>query len=281
MIDAHQHFWKLSRGDYAWMSSDDEVLYRDRGPEELAPLLREAGIAQSVVVQAAPTVDETRYLLEIAATNYWVAGVVGWIDLESSDAAIQLEELALDPAFLGVRPMIQDIADPDWMLKAVLAPALHALRSADLCFDALVLPHHLENLLQFLQRYPDLRVVIDHGAKPRIAEGEFGEWSQAIQRIAEETDACCKLSGLVTEAGSDWDDDRLRPYCEHLIACFGSERILWGSDWPVVDLAGGFSRWREATLRLLSGLESDERSAILGGNAERFYGLKGPFEEPV
>jgi L-fuconolactonase len=150
--------------------------------------------------------------------------------------------------------MIQDIADPDWMLGPDLAPALRTLCDAGLCFDALVLPHHLENLSEFLGRYPDLKVVIDHGAKPRIAEGEFRAWSIAMRRIANESTVHCKLSGLATEAGAGWQDDTLRPYVEHLIECFGSRRILWGSDWPVVDLAGGFNRWRGASLRLLSGL---------------------------
>jgi L-fuconolactonase len=273
VIDAHQHFWKLSRGDYHWMDPSDAVLYRDRGPEDLAPLMKAAGVTRTVAVQAATTIAETHYLLEIADATPWVAGVVGWIDLTASDAANRLGDLAQHAKFRGVRPMIQDIEDPEWMLDPVLDPALRALCEAELCFDALVLPHHLKSLLVLLNRYPDLRVVIDHAAKPRIADGHFSEWSRAMRTIAQDTAAHCKLSGLVTEAGADWETDTLRPYCEDLLSSFGSARILWGSDWPVVDLAGGYARWRDASLQLLSALDASERSAILGTNAERFYGL--------
>ena len=273
MIDAHQHFWKLSRGDYDWMDPSNAVLYRDRSPEDLAPLMEAAGVTKTVVVQAAPTTAETHFLLEIADSTPWVAGVVGWIDLTARDAASQLGDLAQRAKFRGVRPMIQDIEDPDWMLDPVLEPALHALCEHGLCFDALVLPHHLDNLLVLLNRHPDLPVVIDHAAKPRIANGHFGEWAKAMERIARESAAHCKLSGLVTEASADWETDTLRPYCDHLLSSFGTDRILWGSDWPVVDLAGGYARWRDASLDLLSALEASERSAILGRNAERFYRL--------
>ena len=272
-IDAHQHFWRLSRGDYGWLTPDLEVLYRDFEPADLLPLMEGAGVERTVVVQAAPSVAETRFLLGLANATEWIAAVVGWIDMASGNAAESLEALAAHRALRGIRPMIQDIPDPDWMLDDRLTPAFQAVEGCGLAFDALVKPVHLPRLLELLDRHPALTVVVDHGAKPDIASGGFESWARDIGRIARETAACCKLSGLVTEAASDWDDAALRPYVDQLLDCFGPERLLWGSDWPVVELAGGYRAWREASLRLLAGLAADERAAILGGNAARIYRL--------
>jgi L-fuconolactonase len=184
-----------------------------------------------------------------------------------------LDSLAAHPLFCGVRPMIQDIADDDWMLGAALSAGLRALCERSLTFDALVLPRHLPRLLRLLERHPDLRVVIDHAAKPEIAAGRFDAWAEDMAQLARQTGAFCKLSGLVTEAEKAWRPADLRPYVAHLLECFGAERVMWGSDWPVVELAGGFERWREASLGLLEALGDAESAAILGGNAARFYGL--------
>jgi L-fuconolactonase len=272
-IDAHQHFWRLSRGDYGWLTPNLDVLYRDFEPPDLLPLMQGAGVERSVVVQAAPSVAETRFLLGLADTTEWIGGVVGWIEMASGDAVETLEALATHRALRGVRPMIQDIPDPDWMLGDALTPAFEALERCGLVFDALVTPVHLPRLGSLLKRHPALTVVVDHGAKPDIAGGGTETWARDIARIAGDTAACCKLSGLVTEAASDWDDAALRPYVDHLLDCFGPERLLWGSDWPVVELAGGYAAWREASLRLLAGLSADQSAAILGGNAARIYRL--------
>lgn len=282
MIDAHQHFWTLARDDYGWLEPSDAVLYRDFQPDDLGPLLERAGVARSVLVQAAPTVAETRYLLDLADRTDWVAAVVGWVPLERSGVERTLDELAANPAFRGVRPMIQDIPQDDWMLGHSLAPGFRALAERGLSLDALVKPPHLPHLLSVLQRHPDLRVVVDHAGKPEIGQRHFDDWANDIARLAAETSACCKLSGLVTEAAPDWQTQDLRPYVAHLIECFGAERLMWGSDWPVVELAGGFARWREATHQLIEGLGESERRAILGGTAARFYCLaaNGPRRGP-
>ncbi|MBW2232236.1 MAG: amidohydrolase family protein [Deltaproteobacteria bacterium] len=273
MIDAHQHFWTLARGDYGWLSPDESVLYRDFAPDDLAPLIERAGITRTVVVQAAPTLDETRYLLGVAEGSSFVAGVVGWVDLAGAEVEASLDLLASHALFRGVRPMVQDIADDDWMLGRALTPGLKALGERNLSFDALVLPRHLPRLHRLMERHPDLRVVIDHAAKPEIAAGHFDAWAEEIARLARETPVLCKLSGLVTEAARAWQASDLRPYVAHLLECFGTDRLLWGSDWPVVELAGGFARWRETSLLLLEELGDTERAAILGGNAARFYRL--------
>jgi L-fuconolactonase len=271
VIDSHQHFWTTSRSDYGWLAPDDPVLYRDFGPQDLTPLIAPKGIEQTVLVQAAPTVEETLYLLDIAQGTKWVAAVVGWVGLDEPGLEQVLDELAAQPAFRGVRPMIQDIADDAWMLGERVSTGLRALQARGLSFDALVHPRHLSRLLVLLERHPDLRVVIDHAAKPEIRTRSFDEWAAGIARIAAETRASCKLSGLVTEAGPSWQSDDLRPYVAHLVECFGAERLMWGSDWPVVELAGGFDRWWETTEALLAGLSDNERASILGGTAARFY----------
>ncbi len=273
MIDAHQHFWTLARNDYGWLSPDDGLLYRDFGPADLAPHIERAGISRTVVVQAAPTFEETRYLLDLATSTASVAGVVGWVDLEGADVERKLDTLAAHAAFRGVRPMIQDIADDAWMLGESLTVGLRALAERNLSFDALVLPRHLPHLVRLLGRHPELRVVVDHAAKPPIAVGCFDGWSKDIARVAHETNAYCKLSGLVTEASTKWKTADLRRYVAHLLECFGPNRLLWGSDWPVVNLAGGFERWWQASRELLGDLGSAERAAVFGGNAAGFYAL--------
>ena len=172
-IDAHQHFWTVRRDDYGWLTPKLEPLYRDFQPDDLAPLLAEGGIGRTILVQAAPTVAETRYLLQLAAGTESVAGVVGWIDMASDTAAGDLAELAEDPGLVGIRPMIHNIDDPAWIVRPELAAATQAFIDRGLRFDALVRPVHLPYLLEFLRRHPELKTVIDHGAKPDIAEGRW------------------------------------------------------------------------------------------------------------
>jgi L-fuconolactonase len=273
-IDAHQHFWRLSRGDYGWLTPELAPIYRDFAVDDLKPHLAAAGIGGTVLVQAAPTETETEFLLEIAASSGGlVRGVVGWVDFEVPDAPRRIERLGRNSLLRGVRPMMQDIADTDWMLKVALEPAFRAVIDLGLCFDALVQPRHLVNLRRLIDRYPGLRLVIDHAAKPRIAADQREPWAAEMRALARETDAWCKLSGLVTEAGAVWGVSRLRAYADHLLDCFGSERLLWGSDCPVVNLAGGYDRWWSATSALLRPMDQASRERVLGANAARFYGI--------
>ena len=273
-IDSHQHFWMLERGDYHWLRPSQTALYRDFLPEHLEPLLAQAGIQRTILVQAAPTVAETRFLLRLAERHDFVAGVVGWMDMEGGAAGLVEFETLLENSWLaGIRPMIQDIADPDWMLKPALQPAFEAVIAAGLGFDALVTVAHLPRLLRLLERHPELRTVIDHGAKPDIAAGEWQPWADWIARIAAETSACCKLSGLITEVGTAQTFDDLTPYMDHLLECFGSERLMWGSDWPVLNLRHGYGEWAAATQRWLDPLSGAQREAIEGGTAACFYRL--------
>lgn len=271
LIDAHQHFWRVSRGDYGWMSPKVQELYRDYGPEEISPLLTRHGIDRTILVQAAPTVAETEFMLETAKAAPFVAGVVGWAEFTDADASRTIARLAANPLIVGFRPMVQDIADDDWLIRPDLTDAFRALVERKLVFDALTLPRHLSRLLVVADRHPDLTIVVDHGAKPFIRDSILDPWRADMAALAAHPNIFCKLSGLVTEARSDWSVEDLRPYVEHLLGTFGPERLLWGSDWPVVNLAGGYDRWREATTQLLAPLSQAEQAAVLGGSAARVY----------
>lgn len=270
-VDAHHHVWRLDRGDYGWLTPDLPI-HRDYGLDDLRPLLGD--IQATVLVQAAPTEAETAFLLETAgASGGLVRGVVGWTALDAADAPQRIGQMARAPLLKGLRPMLHELADPDWILQDAVQPAMAAMAEASLVFDALIRPLHLHVVPALAWRHPSLRVVIDHGAKPDIARGAFDDWAAGMTRVASETSAFCKLSGLVTEAAPGWSLPDLAPYVGHLIDCFGPARLLWGSDWPVVDLAGGYAAWRHATLALLARLDAGQRDAILGGTAIACYGL--------
>lgn len=278
-IDAHQHYWHPARGDYGWMPVDDPVLSRPYGPADLAPELTAAGVARTVLVQAAPTVHETEYMLGIADVTPSVAAVVGWVDFEHADDAATLRRLAQHPKFVGVRPMIQDIPDDAWMLRDDVQWAFPALADLGLTFDALGFPRHLAHFVTILRRYPDLRVVVDHGMKPQIRDRRpeaFQHWADGMTRIAGETGAFCKLSGLVTEAGPDWTEADLAPYSNHILAVFGPERVMWGSDWPVCRLRAEYGRWHATAQALLADLAPAAQAQVMGGTATAFYGLSDP-----
>ncbi len=270
-IDAHQHFWALGRGDYGWLTSELAPLYRDFLPDDLTPILRANGVEGTILVQAAPTVAETEFMLGLADDHPFILGVVGWVDFDAANAAAQITRLAAHPKLVGLRPMIQDIPDVDWMLSKKHAPIIEMMVASELVFDALVLPKHLPNLLALMGSQPALSVVIDHAAKPEIATGQFDEWATGMAALAKSTSGTVKLSGLVTEAGAQWSVNQLRPFIDHLLDHFGPYRIIWGSDWPVCTLASTYDAWCTATDQLLAGLDVSERDAILGGNAALLY----------
>ena len=274
-VDAHQHYWIPARGDYDWMPMDNPVLARPYGPADLEPHLARHGIGHTVLVQAAATVEETEYMLGLADATPHVAAVVGWIDFEKPSDLAHLKRLAGHPKFVGVRPMIQDIPDDDWMLRDVVQWAFRALSDLGLTFDALGFPRHLHNFHTILSRYPDMRMVIDHCMKPQIrdhTDANLRTWADGMSRLAD-TGAYCKFSALVTEANEGWTVADLRPYAEHVFGAFGADRVMWGSDWPVVRLRCEYDDWRAAAEELTAGLSETERARIYGGTASEFYGL--------
>ncbi len=270
-IDSHQHFWSLARGDYHWMGDGPALapIRRDVVPDDMRPILKRHGIDRTVLVQAAATMEETEYMLGLADATEFIAKVVGWVDFEQPAHRKHLERFATHRKFAGVRPMIQDIPDPDWMFRADVQWGYQALIDLDLTFDALGFPIHADRLRRLIDRYPGMRVVIDHCLKPKIRDGAFDDWARDMERLARETTTVCKLSGLATEAKPDWTVETLRPYAEHIIAVFGPSCVMWGSDWPVVDLAGGYDRWWSATETILDGVAGMDD--ILGHTAARFY----------
>lgn len=271
IVDAHCHFWRLDRGDYGWLAGADPALdpiRRDVLPKDYP------GDARLIVVQAAPSVAETEFLLDLARQDSRICGVVGWVDLAADDARAMQNQLARDPVFRGVRPMLQDIAATDWLLDTARPEALRALADAGLCFDALVTERHLPMLREVAARHPDLPLVIDHAAKPQ--PGARDAWAAGMQALARLPHVHCKLSGLLTELAPAARADplpALRDIVAPLIDWFGPARLIWGSDWPVLKLAATWETWRDLTDALLADLGPSDRAAIMGGNAARFYGV--------
>ena len=273
-IDAHQHFWQLAAREGGWPPPSLAAIYRDFAPQDLAPLLAEHGVAGTVLVQSLPSEDDTHWLLALADRSSFIRAVVGWTDLLAADAPAAIARLASHDKLKGLRPMLQDLDDDRWIADPALAPALTAMVEHGLRFDALVLPRHLPALLQCARAYPALSIVIDHAAKPPIADASFGQWREDMAQLAALPNVHCKLSGMVTEASTDWSVDDLQPYVAHVLSVFGAQRVIWGSDWPVVDLAGGYGAWLAASETLLAHLGQQDRNDIFGLNACRFYGFK-------
>jgi len=273
-VDAHVHFWRIGRNDCTWPPPELTAIHRDFLPSDWRREADAVDIDAAIAVQSQPSEHDTGWLLELARDDARIAGVVGWTDLSAHDAPKRIAELASHPKLRGLRPMLQDLPDDDWTLRPAVTPAIESMVAHNLCFDALILSRHLPHLLRFAERHPALRIVIDHAAKPDIARGELDPWRARIAALAELPNVNCKLSGLVTEAGDAWCPDDLRPYVEHLLATFGPRRVLWGSDWPVVNLAADYSRWLNLA-GTLAGLAGGERAALFGDNAVRVYGIQG------
>jgi len=273
-IDAHQHCWQLAARGGNWPPPSLAAIHRDFAPADLAPLLAEHGIAGTVLVQSLPSSADTDYLLALAEKTSFIRAVVGWTDLLAKDAPAAIARLVSHGKLKGLRPMLQDLDDDRWIANPAVRPALAAMMERGLRLDALVLPRHLPALLQCALAYPSLAIVIDHAAKPPIAEAEFGHWREDMAQLAALPNVHCKLSGLVTEARPGWRVDDLQPYVAHVLDVFGPRRVIWGSDWPVVDLAGGYAAWLLASEALLSHLGPQDRDDIFGLNACRFYGLR-------
>ena len=275
-IDAHQHFWRLAAREGAWPPPELAAIYRDFLPADLEDLLRRSGVAATVLVQSLPSEADTRFMLDLADRHDFIAAVVGWVDLKSPDAPGRIAAMAAHPKLRGLRPMLQDLDDDGWIDDPALAPAVAAMLRHGLRLDALVLPRHLPALLAFARRYPALPIVIDHLAKPDMSGAPHGpdsQWRKDIDSLAAQPQVECKLSGMVTEAGPGWTVARLAPFAHHVLGAFGPQRVMWGSDWPVLRLASDYAAWMAASEALLAHLTPQERDAVFGLNASRFYGI--------
>lgn len=273
-IDAHQHFWDIADREGQWPPPELAAIHRDFKPADLKPLLAAAGIDGTVLVQSLPSLADTRFMLDLSDREAFVLGVVGWVDMKAPDAAATIAELARHPKLKGLRPMLQDLPDEDWIDDPALDPAIAAMLQSGLVFDALVKPAHLPALSRFARRHPDLPIVVDHCAKPDINGGDLAAWQRGMDVLAAMPQVCCKLSGLLTEAGTPPDMDGVAQVAETVLHAFGPHRVIFGSDWPVVELAGQYAAWAASVERLVlarfgeAGIE-----AVFRQNARRFYRL--------
>ncbi|MEX0760918.1 MAG: amidohydrolase family protein [Dehalococcoidia bacterium] len=274
VVDSHHHFWDLSKFDYPWMPPGDNVLRRNYGPDDLRPLINKVGVNKTVIIQAAQSVDETRWLLEIAESADFVAGVVGWVDLAAPDVGHTLDELQKSPYFKGVRHIWEGEEDPGWLAKPEAIRGLKEIERRGLCYDFLARPQNLRYIPEIMDQAPNLRAVLDHIAKPAISEHMVEPWLSDIRRVANINSMRCKVSGMVTEADHrNWKVDDLRPYVAHVLGMFGYDRLMFGTDWPVCTLAASYQQVTDAARELLSSLRPEESAAVFGGNAIKFYRL--------
>jgi len=274
VVDSHQHYWDLSRFDYSWMGPTLEVLRRDYLPQDLRPLLLAEGVHQAVVVQAHQSIAEARWMLELAKETDFIAGVVAWVDLTGAALGRDLDELQRHPKFKGIRHLIHDEPDDAWMLRADVVAGFKELEARNIPYDLLVRPQHLRFVPQLREKCPQLRMVIDHIAKPLIAAGKMEGWDRDIERVAALPNVWCKLSGMITEANwQAWTPDDLKPYVAHVAKSFGYDRVMFGSDWPVCNLAGSYQRVVEALRQALGQLSAEDSAKVWGRTARQFYPL--------
>ncbi len=274
VIDAHHHFWRYSPAEYGWIDDGMAAIRRDFLPADLEREMGAAGVDAVVSVQARQSIEETRWLLALAAQNPFIAGVVGWVPLVSPSVVADLAQFASHRKLVAIRHVLQDEPDPLFMLRADFQAGIRALRAFNLTYDILIFDRHLPQAIELVDQHPNQPFVIDHMAKPSIKQRTIEPWARGMRELARRPHVCCKLSGMVTEIGRPhWTITDLRPYVDVVLEAFGPDRVLFGSDWPVCLVACGYARWLEIVQELIVPLSPSERAAILGGNARRVYRL--------
>jgi len=274
-IDAHQHFWKYSAAEYEWISDEMGALKRDFLPHDLRPLLDANGFAGSIAVQALQSVRETEWLLALAAQNPFILGVVGWVDLCSREVRADLKRLSSNRKLVGVRHVVQGEPDDAFMLRADFRKGIALLAEFDLRYDLLLYPRHLPVAVKLVEKLPEQTFVLDHIAKPLIADGVLAPWAQDIAELAKYPNVWCKLSGMVTEARwRAWKPADFRPYLDVVFSAFGTERLMIGSDWPVCTVSASYAETIVLVTDYLRGLAEDDFERIRGQNCARAYGLE-------
>jgi L-fuconolactonase len=273
-LDSHQHFWRYNSAEHVWMTDEMAVLKRDFLPGDLKPLLAAAGFDGCVSVQARQNLEETRWLLELADENDFIKGVVGWVDLRSPELRGQLELFSKRPKFVGVRHVVHDEPDDEFMLGADFRRGIAQLREFGLTYDLLLFPRHLPVAVKLVEEFPGQPFVLDHIAKPRIGEGVLSPWSEDLRELAKFPSVCCKLSGMVTEAKwRRWLPDDFRRFLDSVVGAFGPERVMIGSDWPVCTLSGDYGPTMRIVMDYAGQFPDEVREGILGGNCARFYSI--------
>ena len=273
-IDAHHHLWRYNAAEYGWLDDDMRALRRDFLPQDLVPELAAAGIDGTVAVQARQTLDETRWLLEMADQCDAIRGVVGWAPIAGEDFPGVMEEFEHRTKLKGLRHVIQGEPDENYILRADFNSGILAMQGSGLVYDILIYERHLPQTIEFVDEYPDQVFVLDHIAKPRIGAGMMQPWADNLHELALRQNVCCKLSGMVTEADwKTWTPDTLRPYLDVVVDAFGVDRLMAGSDWPVCLVATEYARWFDVLRTYFAGFSESERDAIFGGTAIEVYQL--------
>ncbi len=275
VIDSHQHFWKYNKAEYGWISEELTVLKRDFLPVDLKPLMAKNTIDGCIAVQARQTIEETEWLLEISDANSAVKGVVGWVPLCTSECSASLDRFSESSNLVGVRHVIHDEVDDDFILRRDFNEGIRELGSRKLVYDILIFEKHLPQTIQFVDQHPNLKFVVDHIAKPKICASKFDSaWAENILELSKRTNVACKLSGMVTEViDSKWDSHLLKPYFDTVLEAFGPDRLMAGSDWPVCLLRAEYTQWHQTIRSMIKSLSEDEQSNILGLNACRIYNI--------
>jgi len=273
-IDSHQHFWRYGPAQYPWIGDRMTVLKRDYVPADLEPLLQASGFEGTIAVQAQQAAPETDWLLELAERHAFIRGVVGWVDLRAADVDAALERYAARPKLVGVRHIVHDEPDDDFLLREDFRRGVARLRAHGLVYDLLLFPKHLPRAVKLVEQLPEQSFVLDHIAKPFIRDGLVSPWREELRRLASLPNVSCKLSGMVTEARwNEWRPADIHPYLDAVLEAFGASRLMIGSDWPVCLLAGDYARTMSVVVDWADRLSAVERDGILGGNAARVYGL--------
>jgi L-fuconolactonase len=272
-LDSHQHFWSFDEREYDWIDERMSRIRRDFAPADLEPLLKRNGFDGSIAVQVRQSLQETESLLDLAGKHHFIRGVVGWVDLRSPDVRSALERFSQNPRFRGVRHVVQAEPDDRFLLREDFLRGVALLRDFDLAYDILVYHHHLPAVIEFVERLPDQRLVLDHIGKPAIARSEIEPWASAIRKLGKRENLYCKVSGMVTEASWDgWKKSDFTLYLETVLEAFGSARLVFGSDWPVATLAASYEEVVGIVDDFFSILSTAERDALFGGNAVALYG---------
>lgn len=274
-IDGHQHFWSYNSNDFGWISNDMEILQKDYLPDQLKTELSSIGFDGSVAVQARQSLAETQWLLNLADQHSFIKGVIGWVDLCSPDVEEQLIQFSGNPKLVGIRHVIHDEQDENFMLRKSFLRGIAYLKKFGLTYDILVFPRHLSNTIQLVSQFPEQIFILDHIAKPSIKDKKISPWKEHIEKLARFRNVYCKLSGMVTEADvKNWKQEELIPYLNIVFDAFGNNRLLIGSDWPVCRLAGSYRQVMQVVLDYIRTFPDQDKKKILGENAIKTYDLK-------
>jgi L-fuconolactonase len=274
-IDSHQHFWSYTSNEYGWISNDMEILQKDYLPDQLKTELSSIGFDGSVAVQARQSLEETQWLLNLAQQNSFIKGVIGWVDLCSPDVEKQLFQFSGNPKLVGIRHVIHDEPDDDFILMKSFLRGISYLKKFGLTYDILIFPRHLSNTIRFVSQFPEQIFILDHIAKPSIKDKKMSPWKEDIEKLARFRNVYCKLSGMVTEANiKDWKQEELIPYLDIVFDAFDINRLIIGSDWPVCKIAGSYKQIMHVVLDYIKTFSDQDKKKILGENAVKAYDLK-------